>query len=211
MTWRDIVSQNEGAFRGRRRVWAVALVLAAVAGCASNEVRVRTAIAPDANLNSEKTFRFLPMTMNHPVSDVAQQADPMFENSITGREVRDDIARKLEERGYTRVRDPQADLTVAYYIGSKNRLQVTDYNYGYPFWGWRGWRWGGGWGSWPDRQVTEYQEGTVIIDVLDGSGKKLLWRGVGKSEVPDDPQDYAKALNHSVTAILSEYPGHAAG
>ena len=44
----------------------------------------------------------------------------------------------MEERGYTRVRDPQADLTVAYYIGSKNKLQVTDYNYGYPFWGWRG-------------------------------------------------------------------------
>ena len=94
----------------------MALVLAGVAGCASNEVRVRTAIAPDANLNSEKTFRFLPMTMTHPVSDVAQQADPMFENSISGREVRDDIARKMEERGYTRVRDPQADLTVAYYI-----------------------------------------------------------------------------------------------
>ena len=58
--------------------------VAGVAGCASNEVRVRTAIAPDANLNSEKTFRFLPMTMTHPVSDVVQQADPMFENSISG-------------------------------------------------------------------------------------------------------------------------------
>jgi hypothetical protein len=58
--------------------------------------------------------------------------------------------------------------------------------------------------------VTEYEEGTVIIDVLDGAGKQLLWRGVGKSEVPDDPNDYAKALNRSVSAILRQYPGHAA-
>jgi hypothetical protein len=205
------VSQDKSAFRGGRRVMAVALVVAGVVACASNEVRVRTAIAPDANLNSERTFRFLPMTMAHPSANVAQEGNPMLENSITGKEVRDDIARDLEGRGYMRTRDPQSDLTIAYYIGSKNRLQVTDFNYGYPFWGWRGWRWGAGWGAWPDRQVTEYQEGTVIIDVLDNTGKKLLWRGVGKSQVPDDPQDYATALHHSVTEILRQYPGHAAG
>jgi hypothetical protein len=207
----DTVSQNEGAFRGGRRVLVAALVLAGAVGCASNEVRVRTALAPDANLNTERTFRFLPMTVTHPVGNVAQEGNPMLENSITGREVRQDIARELQQRGYAHVpRDSASDLTIAYYIGSKNHLEVTDYNYGYPFWGWRGWRWGAGWGAWPDRQVTEYQEGTVIIDLLDGSGKKLLWRGVGKSEVPDDPQDYAKALNRSVSAILREYPGHAA-
>jgi len=205
------VSQDKSVFRGGRRILAVALVLAGVVGCASNEVRVRTAIAPDANLSTERTFRFLPMTMSHPVANAAQERNPMFENSITGQEVRHDIERDLGQRGYTRVRDGDADLTVAYYIGSKNRLEVTDYNYGYPFWGWRGWRWGAAWGGWPEREVTEYQEGTVIIDVLDGSGKKLLWRGVGKSEVPDDPQDYAKALNQSVSAILKQYPGHAAG
>lgn len=204
------MSQDKSAFRGGRWVLAAVLVLAGVAGCASNDVRVRTAIAPDANLSTERTFRFLPMTMSHPVANAAQDRNPMFENSITGREVRHDIERELGQRGYSHVRDGDADLTVAYYIGSKNRLQVTDYNYGYPFWGWRGWRWGAGWGAWPEREVTEYQEGTVIIDVLDGSGKKLLWRGVGKSEVPDDPQDYAKALNQSVSAILKQYPGHAA-
>jgi Domain of unknown function (DUF4136) len=203
------VSQENSVFRGGHRMLAAALVLAGVVGCASNEVRVRTAIAPDANLSTEKTFRFLPMTIRHPATNVAEERNPMLENSITGREVRQDIERELGLRGYTHVRDSVADLTVAYYIGSKNQLEVTNYDYGYPFWGWRGWRWGAGWGAWPEREVTEYQEGTVIIDILDGSGKKLLWRGVGKSAVPDDPQDYAKALNQSVSAILKEYPGHA--
>ena len=109
---------------------AAVFVLATVAGCASNDVRVRTAIAPDANLSTQRTFRFLPMTATHPSANVAQERDPMFENSITGHEVRQDIERDLGQRGYTHVRDGDADLTVAYYIGSKNRRQVTDYNYG---------------------------------------------------------------------------------
>jgi hypothetical protein len=204
------VSQGKGIFRSGRRVLAGVLVLAGVVACASNEVHVRTAMAPDANLSTERTFRFLPMTTSRRDTNVAQDRNPMFENSITGREVRHDIERELGQRGYTHVRDGDADLTVAYYIGSKNRLQVTDYNYGYPFWGWRGWRWGSAWVVGPERQVTEYEEGTVIVDILDGAGKKLLWRGVGRSEVPDDPQDYAKALNRSVSAILKQYPGHAA-
>jgi len=54
------------------------------------------------------------------------------------------------------------------------------------------------------------QDKTMIVGILDGAGKKLLWRGVGKSDVPDDPQDYAKALHQSVSAILKQYPGHAA-
>ena len=195
-------------------VFAAALVTIGALGCASGGVTVRTALAPDANLSTERTFRFLPMPAGRAPApapaNAAMAGNPMLENSITGREVRHDIERDMERRGYTHVRDAASDLTVAYYIGAKSRLQVMDYDYGYPFWGWRGWRWGAAWGTGPERQVTEYEEGTVIIDVLDGAGKQLLWRGVGKSEVPDDQNDYAKALNRSVSAILRQYPGHAA-
>jgi hypothetical protein len=38
----------------------------------------------------------------------------------------------------------------------------------------------------------------------------LLWRGVGKSEVPDDPNDYAKALAQTVKAIMDHFPAHVA-
>lgn len=197
-------------FRRGRCALATAFVVVGAVGCATGGVSVRTALAPDANLSTERTYRFLPMRTNRTDENAVAAGNPMLENSITGREVRQDIARDMERRGYTHVRDNGSDLTVAYYIGAKNRLQVTDYDYGYPFWGWRGWRWGPAWGAWPAREVTEYEEGTVIIDVLDGTGKKLLWRGVGKSEVPDDPQDYAKALHQSVSAIMRQYPGHAA-
>jgi len=194
--------------RGRRTLVAALLTLGTI-GCASGGVSVRTTTAPDANLSSDRTFRFLTPAVHDVAANPADDRNPMFENSITGREVRHDIARRLEERGYVNAHEGSTDLTIAYYIGAKNRLQVTNYDYGYPFWGWRGYRWGRGWGV-GEREVTEWEEGTVIVDVLDGTGKRLLWRGVGKSQVPDDPQDYAKALNRSVSAIMSEFPDNAA-
>lgn len=115
----------------------------------------------------------------------------------------------MERRGYVHQRD-SSDLSIAYYIGSRNKLMVTDYDYGYPFWGWRGWRWGRAWGPSPVREVTEYEQGTIIIDVLDGAGKKLLWRGVSRSDVPDDPSQYSQLLAESVKAIMKDFPGHAA-
>ncbi len=178
-------------------------------GCAG-EVEVKTAIAPDADFSGARTFRFLSYNATNATNatNPAASNDPMLESTITGREVRHDIARALTERGYQHGQG-MTDLTVAFYIGSKNKLQVTNYDYGYRFWGWRGWAWGHPWGVWPVQEVTEFEEGTIVIDVLDGSGKKLLWRGVGKSAVPDDPNDYAKALAQTVKAVMDHFPGHA--
>jgi hypothetical protein len=176
-------------------------------GCAGG-IEVKTAVAPDADFSGARTFRFLPYNATNATNPAASN-DPMLENTITGKEVRHDIARALTERGYQRGQGT-TDLSVAFYIGSKNQLQVTDYDYGYRFWGWRGWRWGHPWGAWPEQQVTEFEQGTIVIDVLDSGGQKLLWRGVGKSEVPDDPNDYAKALAQTVKAIMDHFPAHVA-
>jgi hypothetical protein len=192
--------------RMQRLALASCLMAGSAIGCAGGGVEVRTAISPDANFSAAHTFHFLPSPQRNGGQQQPQNSnDPMFENSITGQEVHQDITQALTQRGYTHQHGPAA-LSVAYYIGAKNKIQVTDWDYGYPFWGWRGWRWGARWGPWPDQQVTEFEEGTVVIDVLDSAGKKLLWRGVGKSDVPDDASDYAKALQKTVSAIFADFP-----
>jgi hypothetical protein len=181
------------------------LVIGSAVGCAGGGVEVKTAISPDANFTAAHTFHFMPSPQRNGQQQPQNTDDPMFENSITGQEVHQDIAQALTQRGYTHQHGP-ANLSVAYYISAKNKLQVTDWNYGYPFWGWRGWRWGPRWGPWPDQQVTEFEEGTVVVDVLDSTGKNLLWRGVGKADVPDNPNDYAKALRTTVNAVFANFP-----
>jgi hypothetical protein len=192
--------------RRRSRATAVccALLASAAAVACMNAIHVETAIAPDANLSSAHTYRFLLV----PAARKPQEtSNPMFESSITGQQVKRDIGQALQSRGYVRQED-NADLSVAYYISAKQKLEVTDYNYGYAFWGWHRWRWWGGpWGAWPAQEITQFEEGTIIIDILDGSGKTLLWRGMGKSDVPDDAQEYAKDVDNTVHAIMRHFPG----
>jgi hypothetical protein len=203
----------------------VAAVLAA--GCAP-AVHVRTELAPDANLASARTFRFLRTGGNGPVASVgpngavnntstgevtagnpARATNPILENSITLDQLRHDLEQAMLARGY-RPQPDDADLSIAYYIGVRQRLQVNDYGYGYPFWGWR-WQWGPGWGAWPAQEVTTYEQGTVIIDVLDGAGRRLVWRGMGRMQVPSDERDYDRAIDEAVNAVMARFPPRSAG
>lgn len=193
---------------GRRlAVRLLVLALSALGGCLLPErVHVSTMTAPGASFSSQRTFRFLRMSETRAVQPGAASADdPMLENSITGRAVRGDIAQALVSRGYVRHRDT-ADLAIAYYIGSRSTLVVTDYDYGYPFSDWKG-------AGTPSMQVPsgqyEYKEGTVIVDVLDATAKHVLWRGVGLADITVDPKDYARVLGRTVSAIMDRFPGRA--
>jgi hypothetical protein len=132
----------------------------------------------------------------------------MLENSISGREVRHSITKALTGRGYIHRRDT-ADLAIAYYIGSHSTLVVSNYDYGYPFHDGKSAQ-AAVIGSPEQLNSYVYQEGTVIIDVLDADAKHILWRGVGQSAVPDDPAKYADELKRVVHAVMKEFPGHAA-
>jgi hypothetical protein len=151
------------------------------------------------------TYRFLPVAAGQ---SPGSATNPIIESSITLEELQQDIEQVLQRRGY-RVAPRSADLSIAYYMGARQRLQVTDYGYGYPFWGW-GWRWGPGWGVWPAEQVTRYEQGTIVIDILDGPGRRLLWRGMVHVRMPHDAQDYPGVIARGVGAILEQFPGRPA-
>jgi hypothetical protein len=93
--------------------------------------------------------------------------------------------------------------SAARHHGVRAELDVTYWNYGYPFW--RPWRWWA-YGPAPVEQVNEYTQGTIIVDVIDPNTKQLLWRGQGVSDVSDDPRTYARELAKTVTAIVDKFP-----
>ena len=184
---------------------AAAVVTAAVlaaAGCAP-AIHVRTAADPEANLATLRTFQVLPTPTSRGAAP-ASKTDPMLQNSIMNRALRQDLAQAFAARGYG-ADTTHPDFAVAYYTSSRDKLNVTYWDYGYPFW--RPWRW---WGPAPVEQVSEYTQGTVIVDVIDPKTKQLLWRGQGVSDVSDNPKTYARELAKTVTAIVAKFPrGHA--
>jgi hypothetical protein len=171
-------------------------------GC-GGRVQVETAVSPDANLSRLRTFRIMPAPERRQARGNSL-LEPMVSSSSTSRALRDAIRQTLEARGYQPARE-DADFSVAYYATAREKLDVTTWNYGYA---WRP-RWWRGWGP-RYADVTEYNEGTVIIDVVDPSSHELLWRGRGISRVSDDPEQYQRELMKAVTAILDKFPGRGA-
>jgi hypothetical protein len=174
---------------------AIALLAAACGG----NVRVRTQSAPDLSFGNRSTFRILPVPARGDGVKLSAD-DPMLDNSITNRALREQVRRDLEARGYRAATGGSADFNVALYAAAKQTLDVRHYNYGYT---WRGW----------PRQYTEvtpYERGTVIVDAVDPGTHRLLWRGQGQAAVSDDPNHFVRDAEKEVDAIVKKFPapGH---
>jgi hypothetical protein len=183
-----------------------------LAACAPS-IQVRTALSPDASLHGLHTFRVLPTPKPKIAGVVSSTNDPMLVNSISNRALRADLAREFAGLGYVAT-DSNPDFCVAYYASTKQQLDVNSWDYGYtwqPRW-WSGWgrRWGRGWGpDWGMQStpiVTQYTQGTLIVDVIDPKTKELLWRGQGMAAVSENEQLYEQDLQKAVEAIVDKFP-----
>jgi hypothetical protein len=195
---------EEDVMRIARFVPAAAVV--ALAACAS-AVQVRTALSPDASLSGLRTFRVQP-TPKPSIASAQSTNDPMLVNSISNRALRADLQRGFAKLGYA-VNDSTPDFCVAYYASTNQQLDITTYDYGYslrPRW-WRGW--GPRYRDMYAPMVTQYTQGTVIVDVFDPKSKELLWRGQGVAAVSDNQEQYAQELQTTVAAILAKFPAAA--
>jgi hypothetical protein len=178
-----------------RRILIVGLVT--MSACAT-PVQVRTAAAPNTQFQALHTFIVMATPVPRSAGSDQNNIDPMLQNSITYRALHNDLVSNFQERGYV-IDSANPDFSVAAYASSRQRLDVTQYDYGYPYWRWR---W---WGP-PVPEVTQYTEGTVVIDVVNPKTKELLWRGQGVASVSDDPQTYAKELARTVEKIVDQFP-----
>ena len=173
------------------------LVLATMVACAA-PVQVRTAAAPNTQFSDLHRFIVMAAPPRRSGGDDQNNVDPMLQNSITYRALHNDLVSDFQERGYV-IDSANPDFAVAAYATARQKLDVTQYDYGYPYWRWR---W---WGPY-EPAITEYTEGTVVIDVVNPKTKELLWRGQGIASVSDDPQTYAKDLARTVEKIVERFP-----
>jgi len=103
------------------------------------------------------------------------------------------IKRELNAKGY---KDSEpADFGVALHFGQQTVTDVQSYGYG---WGW----YGGG------VDVSQYQEGTLIIDFIDMKTNKLEWRGTAKGAMEDNPDVQTRTANvdSAVSQMLAPFP-----
>ena len=155
--------------------------------------------APDVSLNDLHFFRMLPNPDRRDGRPVTGEDDPMVANSIANRALRERIIKSFQDRGYA-LDNRSADFAVAFYASAREKLDVTRWDYGYPFYP--------GWPRYPQHApaVTQYTEGSVVIDVVRPGSRQLLWRGVGTAVLTDDPIENVTQLTKAAEAIVAKFP-----
>jgi len=170
----------------------------ALTGCRGG-IAVRTMVAPDASLSRLHTFRILPGPARRDGRPMTGVDDPMISNSIANRAIREQIVKAFQARGYA-LDEGNPDFAVAFYATAREKLDVTLWDYGYPFHPrWRRY-------PAPVQTVTQYTEGSVVIDVVQAGTRELLWRGEGKAELSDDPAENVQQLAKAASAIVAHFP-----
>lgn len=121
---------------------------------------------------------------------------------IVDRRIMRSIDQSLRSRGLRRD-DVQPDCRIAFFTTTEKHTEVQDLGLagGYYRHGLGGRRWS----SYPPVSIDEYEEGTLVIDVIDGKSGQLAWRGAASRRMghaaPDEGQ-----IRLTVAKILAEFP-----
>jgi hypothetical protein len=184
---------------------APVIVLAAIiTGCSSMEISYD--FDPQANFAGLKTYQWI---KEPPIPT----GDPRIDgNTILATRIHEAVDTGLAARGFRKVAsDP--DFLVAYHVSLDKRQSVQTLNsyYGYG----PGWGYGYGasyrpgfWAGAPETYVYEYEEGTLILDIVSPKNKELMWRGSAQDEVhfSSTPEKDQTQLDEAVHRMLLKFP-----
>lgn len=166
---------------------------AASVGCSS--ISVNHDYDREADFPSYKSFAWVPQQ----TTAVGDAKQAMQTNTLLDKRIRNAVNAELESRGMA-IDTENPDLLIAYHTGIDQKVNVTDWGYSYP-------RYYGGWGG-GNVDVTTYDEGTLIVDLIDYKTKQLVWRGAATKALASNPtpEQQEKNLNEVIQKIFAAYP-----
>lgn len=177
----------------RVRLLGALLALGLASGCSS--VQVESDWNPSIDFARLHSYAWLEEGPLH-------TGDPRFDNALLDGRIRQATDRTLAAKGYAKAPHDSADFLVAYQVTAEKKVDLVTIYDGYGY-GWRGW--GGGVAR---TYATEYQVGTLLLDVLDPKTKLLVWRGSGSDVLRESrtPEERDRLVQEAVQKILAQFP-----
>jgi hypothetical protein len=153
-------------------------LLAAAAAFAQN---VTVEFDPGVDFSRYKTFAIRDGQLN--------SRNPALNSELVKKRIEADIVRDLSAKGLVVAQGP-TDLNVRYHFGSARGTEVERYPAGW----------------WGTRVVrVPYTEGTLVIDLRDGTTRALLWRGIAREDKSNAAKIQGK-LDDMVKKSIAKYP-----
>lgn len=149
--------------------------------------RVKTDYSATANFTAYKTYQF--------------RVDDLKLNDLDKDRVLNEVAKNLQSKGLAASQSPDLIINLK---ASHKRIEdvrmepsIGMYGWGRPF----------GWGVGMSRTWTsDYNQGTLEIDMIDAKTNKLIWQGSGSGINVDSPKSKQKQIPEIVAQILGNYP-----
>jgi hypothetical protein len=167
--------------------------------CACSSVKVTTDYDHGAAFGKYHSYALEPSTN---VSALSPTADAALRTSL-----RENLAmRGIREIGA----DEKPELAVVPHVKLQEKYSLEQYThsgYGPGVWPY----YGGYYGVWSGAPYTyssinNYTEGTLILDFVDLSNRKLVFRGIGTAVVSANTENNAKKIEQAVRKIVAKMP-----
>ena len=179
-----------------KRYVLILFVISLITACGTT---VNVDYDKQTNFASLKNFTLLP-------SPEIKTGDERLDSPLVDKRIREAIQTTLITRGFQHV-DANADFAVAYQLGVRKEIDSSraSMTVGVGTYGRRsavGMTYGN------PGYVESYERGILTIDVLQGSDKKLVWRGSSGRRLYDGstPEKSDKEINAVVKEILDQFP-----
>jgi hypothetical protein len=163
-------------------------------GCSSS-ITINHDFDPDQDFATFKTYAWV----QQPASVVGDAEAAQQSNTLLDQRIKYAVNEQLGKEGLS-IDTENPDLLVAYHTGVQNKVDVTDWGYTY----------GSYYYGYPRRDitVTQYQQGTLIVDLIGAKSMELVWRGSAQATLQDNPSpEYVeKRINQAVGMMFQKYP-----
>jgi hypothetical protein len=170
-------------------------LLTIITACSTigSTIEVGSDYDPKANFATYRTYSWLPRVEE-------PGADRRLQSTLLHSRIRDAVEAQLSSKGLTKDLVGKPDILVTYHLALKGKFDVTTVP-NYPYFP-------SSWGATTTTNVRQYEEGSLILDLIDASNQQLVWRGSAQAEVKPDasPQEKEKRINEAVQRILERYP-----
>lgn len=169
------------------------LGLAMLFGCVAN---IHYDYDARANYASYKTFDWMA------APKYAQEKTAQPQNELMDKRVKFAIERNLLDKGFKQETVADPDFLITYYPVYQDRTVQTSTYMGWG-WGYRPWAMGTA-----VNEVHHYQEGTIVIEIVDYKTKQLVWHGAAEGALTglSNPDDAEEVVNREVKRLLRNFP-----
>ena len=153
--------------------------LCIVAIAACNPIYVNTDYDKDADFDAFRTFSWVERSAG---------ANPLLE-----KRVRSWIEVELAAKGIT-FADQSPDFLVNFIGDAQEAVDIHTTGTGYGFT--------------RSTRTQRYEDGTILIDLIDASDNQLVWRGMAELTLSENPtpDEINKRVHEAIKLIIQEYP-----